>query len=195
MKNFAIACAGLAVMMASPIFASDANEEAMHKAALKAVLAHTVSSTTASVVSIPGPKMLGTPAPTVPSVIAEWFMAGEDDLGVGLPCFNCAPAPTGGYGLAVPYVLGYIPTTVTELDYIMSFEDNSATATCDLGFSLMQGTTVLDSESISAAIYPSLWYVQFPRTTPTASGDATLYGFVTCGGVEEAVAKTRIVLQ
>lgn len=194
MKNFWIACAGLAVLVASPSFAAEDREAAMDAAALKAVK-KAVTTNSATLVSVPSPAAIGAPAASVPPIVGTLVIVGEDDLSLGLPCFNCAPAPNGGYGLSVPYPLGYVPTSLTSLDYIMSFEDNTFTGTCTLAFALMQGTTVIDSESISAGIYPSIWYVQYPRTRPSASGNATLYGYVMCNGVQQSMLKSRIVLQ
>lgn len=195
MKQFLLAFAGLAVLVASPGFAAEEKDAAMDAAALKAVQSKVEPSKSATLVSIPSPAAIGAPAGTVPPITGTLVIVGEDDLSVGLPCFNCAPSPNGVYGLSIPYPLGYIPTTVTAVDYIMSFEDNTFNGTCTLAFALMQGTTVLDSSSISAPIYPSIWYVQFPRTTPTASGNATLYGYVMCNGVQQSALKSRVYLQ
>src|ERR1700722_5727826 len=122
MKNFVIACAGLAVIMASSAFAAERLDPKMEAIALKTVKAAASKTSTGFAVALPGsgPGLAGVPA-SGPNIIGNFALVGEDVTVDGLPCFDCAPPPNGGFGLSLAIPLGYIPTTATVLDYEYTF--------------------------------------------------------------------------
>jgi opacity protein-like surface antigen len=194
MKNFLIVCAG-AALLASSVFAADAREDAMEAAAFKAAKAAALNAKSGSVIAVPTPGMAVTPASGTPPVIGNFILVGADELGNGIPCYYCAPSPNGGYGVALTIPMGYIPSTVTSIDYSFMFQDVTENGVCVLAFAAMQGTTVLDSAGFSYPIYPSVWVVTFPRTTPTVSGPISAFGYVICNGVQQTLIKTTVILQ
>jgi hypothetical protein len=198
MKNFAIACAGFALLLASPVFADDPSDAAVEATALKAIMAAPNNTNAGIAKALPNRGLAATPTPAagVPPMIGNFILVGAEELSAGLPCFFCAPAPGGGFGVALTIPVGYIPTSLTTLDYSYMFQDVSVTGNCSLGFALMQGTTVLDTSKFGAGIYPATWVVTFPRNRPSASGAAAAFGVVVCnGGGLQVVVRSKVFLQ
>lgn len=197
MKKIAIACSGLVCLLVSPVFAAENSDAAMEAAALKAINAATSGTNTGVAKVVMNPKA-AIPADTsgVPPLVGNFIVVGDDELSAGIPCFFCAPAPGGGFGLAVTVPIGYIPTSLSTLDYTYAFQDVSVSGVCTLAVALMQGNNVLDVAAFPAAIYPSTWVVTFPRSRPNASGMATAIGSVACnGGMTKVFVRTTVFLQ
>jgi hypothetical protein len=76
------------------------------------------------------------------------------------------------------------------------FTDISVTGSCTVSFALVQGTTVLDHDSVAANLTPgSIWLVNFPRNFPTGlKGAAKAVGMVKCGAQKTSVT-TSVYLQ
>jgi hypothetical protein len=114
----------------------------------------------------------------------------------GLPCFSCAPNPplSESIGLSIP--TGSIPTSDKQLTYAYMFTDISVTETCTVSFALMQGTKVLDHDSMAANLTPgSIWMVNFARKFPKGhKGVAKAVGMVKCGADKSSVT-TSVYLQ
>ncbi len=194
MKTLATACAGFALLLATPVFADDAADAAAEAAAMKAIKSIPLNTNAGIAKAVPGTGSSVPATAGVPALIGHFIVIGLDELSAGLPCFYCAPAPGGGFGVALTIPMGTIPTTATSLDYSYMFQSTGTTAICTLAIVLMQGTTVLDAAAFNAGIYPSTWIVTFPRLRPAASGPATAHGLVSCGGPHVDV-HTNVVLQ
>jgi hypothetical protein len=106
----------------------------------------------------------------VPPLIGNFILIGADELSAGLPCFFCAPAPAGGFGVALTIPVGYVPSSLTTIDYSFMFQDVSVTSVCTLGIALVQGTTVLDAAAFKLGLYPSTWVVTSPAPGPPPRG-------------------------
>ena len=196
MKKFAIACAGFALLLANPIFADNASDAAAEAAALKAIKAAAANGNAGVAKAMPNSGLTVAATTGVPPLIGNFILIGADELSAGLPCFFCAPAPAGGFGVALTIPVGYVPSSLVAIDYSFMFQDVSVTGICTLGFALVQGTTVLDAAAFKVGLYPSTWVVTFPRTRPAATGSATAVGLVMCdNGAEQIHPHTTVYLQ
>jgi hypothetical protein len=187
---FAVAT-GFALVLSSSAFAQSSDHKII-TAAWAAVEASTSSSdsgTAETIGWVAGDTDAGAP-PLISSFIA---VSGTQ---TGLPCFSCAPNPplAESIGLSIPP--GSIPTSDKQLTYAYMFTDISVTGTCTVSFALMQGTKVLDHDSIAAKLTPgSIWMVNFPRNFPKGhKGAAKAVGMVKCGA-DKTSATTSVYLQ
>jgi hypothetical protein len=190
-KTLLTVAAGLALAFASSAFAQSSDDKAV-AAAWAAVDASTLSSDGATAQTIgwvEGDTEAGAP-PLISTFIA---VSGTQ---TGLPCFSCAPNPPVGESIGLSIPPGSIPTSDKQLTYAYMFTDISVTDTCTVSFALMQGTKVLDHDSMAANLTPgSIWLVNFPRKFPKGhKGVAKAVGMVKCSAEKSSVT-TSVYLQ
>ena len=186
-----IVAAGFALAFASAAFAQSTDDKVV-TASWAAVDASTPSSNSATAQTIgwvEGDADAGAP-PLISSFVA---VSGTQ---TGLPCFGCAPNPPLGESIGLSIPPGSIPTSDKQLTYAYMFTDISVTDTCTVSFALMQGTKVIDHDSMAANLTPgSIWLVNFPRKFPKGhKGAAKAVGMVKCGADKSSVT-TAVYLQ
>jgi hypothetical protein len=190
-KTLLTVAAGLALAFSSSAFAQSSDDKVI-AAAWAAFDASTPSSDSGTAQTIGW--LEGEADAEAPPLISSFIAVSGTQT--GLPCFSCAPDPplAASIGLSIPP--GSIPTSDTKLTYAYAFTDINVTATCTVGFTLMQGTKVLDHESSAANLTPgSIWLVNFPRKFPTGhKGAAKAVGMVKCGADKSSVT-TSVYLQ
>jgi hypothetical protein len=190
-KTLLTVAAGLALVFASSAFGQSTDDKVV-AAAWSAVDASAPSSETATaqpIAWVEGDTDAGAP-PLISSFIA---VSGTQ---MGLPCFSCAPNPPLGESIGLSIPPGSIPTSDKQLTYAYMFTDISVTDTCTVSFALMQGTKVLDHDSMAANLTPgSIWLVNFPRNFPKGhKGAAKAVGMIKCGANKSSVT-TSVYLQ
>jgi hypothetical protein len=130
--------------------------------------------------TLSAPTMAATPkACAAPAILAD-FVAADSPL-ANTPCFNCVNGSTSGtFGLTEPLV--YISGTST-IQLVLYYEDSSYKGTCELTFTIKQGSTVLStvSTNITGFTAKTVGYVYQQITPPTAIGATTLTGSLKCG--------------
>jgi hypothetical protein len=190
-KTLLTAIAGFALALSNFAFAqsSDHKVVAAAWAALDVSTPSSDSGTVRMIGWVEGDADAGAP-PLISSFIAV------SATQTGLPCFSCAPDPplSGSIGLSIPP--GSIPTSDEQLTYAYMFTDISVTGSCTVSFALVQGTKVLDHDSVAANLTPgSIWLVNFPRNFPKGfKGTAQAVGMVKCGADKTSVT-TSVYLQ
>jgi hypothetical protein len=190
-KTLLAVAAGLALAFSSFALAQSSNDQVI-AAALAAVDAGTPTSDSGTARTIGWVE--GDTDADAPPVISSFIAVSATQM--GLPCFSCSPNPPllESIGLSIPP--GSIPTSAKQLTYAYMFTDISVTDTCTVSFALMQGTKVLDHDSVAANLTPgSIWLVNFPRKFPKGhKGAATAVGMVKCGAHKSSVT-TSVYLQ
>ena len=190
-KTLLTVAAGIALAFSNSAFAQSSDDEVI-TAAWAAFDASTPSSDSGTAQTIAW--LEGEAGADAPPLISSFIAVSGTQT--GLPCFSCAPNPpvTGSIGLSIPP--GSIPTSVKKLTYAYMFTDISVTAACTAGFSLTQGTKVLDHDSIAANLTPGeILLVSFSREFPKGhKGAAKAVGMVKCG-TDKSSAVTSVYLQ
>jgi hypothetical protein len=190
-KTLLTVAAGFAFAFASSAFGQSSDDKTI-AAAWAAVDASTPSSNSATAQTIGWVE--GDTGADAPALISSFVAVSGTQT--GLPCFGCAPNPplTESVGLSIPP--GSIPTSDKKLTYAYMFTDLNVTDTCTVSFALMQGTKVLDHDSMAANLTPgSIWLVNFPRKFPKGhKGAAKAVGMVKCGADKSSVT-TSVYLQ
>jgi hypothetical protein len=184
---------GLALVVASSAFAqSSSDNDKVIAAAWAAADASTPSSDRATAQTIGWVE--GDPDADAPPLISSFIAVSATQT--GLPCFSCAPNPPLGESMGLSIPPGSIPTSDKQLTYAYMFTDISITDTCTVSFALMQGTKVLDHDSMAANLTPgSILLVNFPRNFPKGhKGAAKAVGMVKCGADKSSVT-TSVYLQ
>jgi hypothetical protein len=190
-KTLLAVAAGLALAFASSAFAQSTDDKVI-VAAWAAVDASTPPSSRATARTIGWVE--GEADADAPPLISTFIAVSPTET--GLPCFSCAPNPPLGESIGLSLPPGSIPTSDKRLTYAYLFTDISVTDTCTVSFALMQGTKVLDHDTMGANLTPgSIWLVNFPRNFPKGhKGAAKAVGMVKCGADKSSVT-TSVYLQ
>jgi hypothetical protein len=190
-KTLLTATAGFALVLSNFASAQSSDHRAIAAAgaALDAGTPSSGSGTARTVGWVQGAADAGAPA-----LISSFIAVSPTQT--DLPCFSCAPDPPLGESIGLSIPPGAIPASDTQLTYAYMFTDISVTGSCTVSFALVQGTTVLDHDSVAANLTPgSIWLVNFPRNFPTGhKGAAKAAGMVKCGAQKTSVT-TSVYLQ
>jgi len=190
-KTLLTVAAGLALAYSSSALAQSTDDKVI-AAAWAAVDASTPSSNSATARTIGWVE--GETEADAPPLISTFIAVSPTQT--GLPCFSCAPDPPLGESIGLSLPPGSITTSDKQLTYAYLFTDISITETCTVSFALMQGTKVLDHDTMGANLTPgSIWLVNFPRNFPKGrKGAAKAVGMVKCGTRKSSVT-TAVYLQ